>query len=109
MNDRTRRSQSKGCEQLPTNEPHRFASARPLVDPRSGDSEDDASSTKKRKLTSLAGTMLAEISLTKFVMAWVLLIGLPGLSVGLTPLVASAWLAKVFNKAASLSGAGSKL
>jgi Calcineurin-like phosphoesterase len=107
MNDRTRRSQSKGCEQLPANEPHHFASARPLVDPRSGDSEDDASSTKKRKLTSLAGTMLAEISLTKFVMAWVLLIGLPGLSVGLTPLVASAWLAKVSNKAASLSGAGS--
>jgi len=81
--------------------------ARPLIDPRAGDTEDDASSTKKRKLSALAGSMLAEVSLAKFLMAWVLLIGLPGLSLGLAPLVVSAWLTKVSNKMASLSGLGS--
>ena len=37
----------------------------PLLDPRNGDVEDDASSTKQRSLLSLAGSLLAEISLPK--------------------------------------------
>ena len=47
---------------------------RPVIDPRSGDIEDDASSTKRRSLLSLAGTLLSEISLPKLVMAWMLML-----------------------------------
>jgi hypothetical protein len=32
---------------------------RPIVDPRQGDIEDDASSTKRRTLVSVAGNLLA--------------------------------------------------
>jgi 3',5'-cyclic AMP phosphodiesterase CpdA len=64
-----------------------------LLDPRKGDIEDDASSTKGRSLLSLAGTLLAEISLPKLVAAWLLLVALPCFLLGLTPLIGSAWLA----------------
>lgn len=63
-----------------------------LLDPRSGDIEDDASSTKGRSLLSLAGTFLVEISLPKLVAAWLLLVAVPCLLLGLTPLIGSAWL-----------------
>ena len=33
-----------------------------IVDPRHGDIEDDASSTKRRSMLSLAGSLLAEIT-----------------------------------------------
>jgi hypothetical protein len=56
-----------------------------IIDPRDGDVEDDASSTKRRSLFALAGSLLAEISLPKLVIAWVLLIGLPGIMLGMTP------------------------
>jgi hypothetical protein len=64
---------------------------KPIIDPRDGDIEDDASSTKQRSLFSLAGSLLAEISLPKLAVAWVLLIGLPGVALGLAPIVASLW------------------
>ena len=64
-----------------------------LLDPRQGDIEDDTSSTKGRSLLSLAGTLLVEISLPKLIAAWLLLVALPCLLLGLAPLVASAWLA----------------
>jgi 3',5'-cyclic AMP phosphodiesterase CpdA len=67
----------------------------PIIDPRRGDVEDDASSTKNRSLLSLFGTLLVEISLPKLVMTWVLLIVVPALMLGLTPIVASIWLHKV--------------
>ena len=38
---------------------------KPIIDPRDGDIEDDASSTKRRSLFSLAGSLLVEISLPK--------------------------------------------
>lgn len=79
----------------------------PIIDPRAGDAEDDASSTKSHGLTQLAGSMLAEISLPKLLLSWLLMIGIPGLSLGLTPLVGSAWLKTVTNKVAVLSGLGS--
>jgi len=79
----------------------------PILDPRSGDFEDDASSTKARKLTSIAGSMLAEISLPKLIAAWLILIGIPGVMLGLAPLIASAWLAKFSDKLAAISGVGS--
>lgn len=66
-----------------------------LPDPRNGDAEDDASSTKARSLLSLAGSLLAEISLPKLVLSWCLLIGLPGFILGLAPLAGSIWFSKV--------------
>jgi hypothetical protein len=35
---------------------------KPAIDPRRGDVEDDASSSKRRSLLSLAGSLLAEIA-----------------------------------------------
>jgi 3',5'-cyclic AMP phosphodiesterase CpdA len=75
---------------------------RPILDPRDGDIEDDASSTKRRTLVSLAGSVLAEISLPKVAIAWMLLVGFPGLLLGAIPLLVSIWLASVFSKAANI-------
>jgi 3',5'-cyclic AMP phosphodiesterase CpdA len=82
----------------------------PIIDPRLGDIEDDGSSTKRRSMLSLAGSLLAEISLAKLAIAWILLIGLPGLVLGASPLIASIWMARVSSKlSAVLSGVGSAL
>ena len=72
-----------------------------VVDPRSGDVEDDASSTKRRSLLSLAGSLLAEISLPKLILSWTMLFVVPGLLLGLAPLVASAWISMVSRKVTS--------
>jgi len=78
----------------------------PLIDPRFGDVEDDASSTKRRSLLAMAGSLLAEISIPKLILTWVLLVLLPALLLGLAPLIASAWLATLSRKVAGLySGA----
>src|SRR5262245_7201620 len=69
-----------------------------VIDPRRGDVEDDASSTKRRSLLSLAGSLLAEISFPKLVLAWMLLLVVPALVLGLGPIVASAWVSKVWGK-----------
>jgi len=71
---------------------------KPIIDPREGDVEDDASSTKRRSLFSLAGSLLAEVSLPKLVLAWILLIGLPGVILGVAPLIASLWLSAASSK-----------
>lgn len=63
----------------------------PLIDPRRGDVEDDASSPETRSMLAIAGSLLAEISLPKLAVAWMLMIGLPGLMLGLAPLVGTAW------------------
>jgi hypothetical protein len=73
----------------------------PVIDPRDGDVEDDASSTKRRSLLSLAGSLLAEISLPKLILSWTMLFVVPALLLGLTPLVASAWVAAVSRKITS--------
>jgi len=75
---------------------------RPILDPRDGDIEDDASSTKRRSFISLAGSLLAEISLPKLAVAWMLLIGFPGLLLGAVPLLISIWLSSVFSKAGNI-------
>ncbi|MFA5956376.1 metallophosphoesterase [Hyphomicrobium sp.] len=75
---------------------------RPIVDPRHGDVEDDASSTKRRTLISLAGSLLAEISLPKLFAAWAILIVLPALLLGAAPLLASIWISAVSSKAAAI-------
>ncbi len=82
----------------------------PILDPRDGDVEDDASSTKRRSLLQLAGNMLAEISLPKLIVVWFLLIGFPGLLLGGTPLLASMWMTSVLSKAfAAFAGVWSVL
>ncbi len=73
----------------------------PVIDPRGGDVEDDASSTKRRSLLSLAGSLLAEISLPKLILSWTMLFVVPGLLLGLAPLVASAWVSMVSRKITS--------
>ncbi|MDH6230378.1 hypothetical protein M2281_000950 [Mesorhizobium soli] len=65
---------------------------KPIIDPHLGDIEDDASSTKKRSLMAIAGSMLIEISLFKLAFAWVLLLLVPGLVLGLLPIAAGIWL-----------------
>jgi hypothetical protein len=74
----------------------------PLIDPCLGDVEDDASSTKRRSLLAMAGTILAEVSLPKLIVSWVLLILLPAMLLGLTPLIVSGWLATFSRKVAAL-------
>src|SRR5258708_27523060 len=73
-----------------------------IIDPRDGDVEDDASSTKRRSLFSLAGSLLAEISLPKLVIASVLLIGLPGIMLGMTPLLVSLWISTTSSKVSAI-------
>lgn len=80
-----------------------------IIDPRSGDTEDDASSTKRRSLLAIAGSLLAEISLPKLVLAWVILVIVPGVLLGLAPLVVTAWVAKVSGKIEAVAGIGSLL
>lgn len=83
---------------------------RPKIDPRRGDIEDDASSTKRRSLLSLAGSLLAEISIPKLAVAWIWLIVVPSLMLGVAPIVASIWLSKVSDKfATSLAGVWSAI
>jgi Calcineurin-like phosphoesterase len=70
----------------------------PLIDPRFGDVEDDASSTKQHSLLRIAGSLLAEVSLPKLAVAWGLLIVLPGILIGLAPLIVTAWVAALARK-----------
>jgi predicted MPP superfamily phosphohydrolase len=72
-----------------------------LVDPRRGDAEDDASSTKRRTLLAIAGSLLAEISIPKLITAWVVLIVLPSVVLGLAPLIVSGWFAVISRKVTS--------
>jgi hypothetical protein len=81
----------------------------PLIDPRCGDAEDDVASTKQRSLFAIAGSLLAEISVTKLLLAWTVSILLPGILLGLAPLLATAWFASVSTKIASLTELGTGL
>src|SRR5262249_24442971 len=64
----------------------------PIIDPRRGDFEDDASSPMRRSLVSLAGSLLVEISLPKLIFAWLIMLVIPSILLGLAPFVATAWL-----------------
>ena len=74
---------------------------RPGIDPRRGDIEDDASSSKRRSLLSLAGSLLAEISLPKLVVAFTLLVVIPSWALGIAPIVAAIWFGKLSSKLAT--------
>ena len=73
-----------------------------IVDPRLGDIEDDASSTKRRSMLSLAGSLLVEISLPKLLVAWSLLLVVPGFLLGLAPIIFIEWFKVVTDKLTSL-------
>jgi predicted MPP superfamily phosphohydrolase len=76
------------------------------LDPRQGDVEDDAASPGQRSLLAIAGSLLVEISLPKLLFAWTVSLLLPSVLLGLTPLVATAWLAKVSGHIPALTGVG---
>src|SRR3954471_24804573 len=76
----------------------------PFVDPRAGNVEADASSTESRSLLAIAGNLLVEVSLPKLVLALVVLVVLPALLLGSTPLFASMWWTKF--SATSVGGVG---
>jgi len=80
-----------------------------LFDPREGDVEDDSSSPKKRSLLAIAGSLFAEISLPKLVVAWTVSILLPAVLLGAAPLVATAWFTKVSRITAQLTELGAVL
>jgi len=78
----------------------------PLVDPRRGDVEDDASSPGQRSLLAIAGSLLVEISLPKLLFAWTVSLLLPAVLLGLAPLVATAWLSSASEHILELTGYG---
>ena len=84
-------------------------SGRPILDPRDGDAEDDASSPKQKSLLAIAGSLLAEISLPKLVLAWIASIVAPAAILGIAPLVATAWVGDVFARLLELTGIGAAL
>jgi hypothetical protein len=83
--------------------------ALPLVDPRQGDVEDDAASPGQRSLLAIAGSLLVEISLPKLLFAWTVSLVLPAVLLGLTPLVATAWLATISGHILVLTEIGAAL
>lgn len=78
-----------------------------IIEPRNGDAEDDASSTKKHSLIAIAGSLLGEISLPKLALAWVLGALLPSLLLGAAPLVVTAWIASLSGRLMALAGVSS--
>ena len=82
---------------------------RPILDPRNGDAEDDVSSPKQKSLLAIAGSLLAEISLTKLLLAWIVSIVLPAAILGLAPLIVTAWVGGVFSRVLELYGFGAAL
>jgi predicted MPP superfamily phosphohydrolase len=68
------------------------AGMRRVIDPRNGDIESDASSPKSRSMLALAGSLLAEVSLPKLVVAWTSLIALPAVTLGAIPIAAFVWI-----------------
>ena len=77
---------------------------RPILDPRDGDAEDDASSPKQKSLLAIAGSLLAEISLTKLLLALIASIVAPAVMLGLAPLVATAWVRGALFRVLELTG-----
>jgi predicted MPP superfamily phosphohydrolase len=92
----------KGLEDLHSHRAKkRWPTMRRPFDPRDGDIENDWSSTKSRSLLSLAGSLVVEVSLPKLALAWLLLIVIPAVMLGLTPLVLSVWVRRISAAATS--------
>jgi hypothetical protein len=58
---------------------------------------------------AIAGRLLAEISLPKLLIAWVASIVLPAAILGLAPLIATAWVGRVFSRLLELYGIGAAI
>ncbi len=99
-------SSSSAKPKLKRYEPDR---ALPILDPRNGDAEDDVSSPKQKSLLAIAGSLLAEISLAKLLLAWLVSIVAPAAILGLAPLVVTAWVAGVVSRLLELYGFGAAL
>ena len=99
-------SSSSAEPKLELREPDRKG---PILDPRDGDAEDDVSSPKQKSLLAIAGSLLAEISLTKLLLAWIVSIVLPAAILGLAPLIVTAWVGGVFSRVLELYGFGAAL
>ncbi|MGN1289541.1 MAG: metallophosphoesterase, partial [Bradyrhizobium sp.] len=80
-----------------------------LLDPRDGDFEDNAASPEQRSLFAIVGSLLVEISPAKLLFAWTVSLLLPGLLLGLAPLVASAWISSLSQQVLALSEVGAVL
>jgi hypothetical protein len=80
-----------------------------IIDPRQGDAEDDISAPKARSMMLIAGSLLAEISLFKFALAWVVAVMVPAILTGVLPLLASAWLASISYRVFAVTGISSVL
>jgi 3',5'-cyclic AMP phosphodiesterase CpdA len=68
--------------------------------------ENDHSATKQRSLLSILGSLLAEISLPKLLLAWIVSILLPAVLLGLAPLALTAWAGKSWIRLAEATGTG---
>ena len=88
---------------------HAQERAKPLLDPRLGDMENDHSATKQRSLLAIAGSLLAEISLTKLLFAWAFSALLPAVLLGFAPLVLTAWVGEASNRLYEASAVGAIL
>jgi hypothetical protein len=77
-----------------------------IIEPKAGDAEDDASSTKKRSLIAIAGTLLGEINLPKLALSWIILALVPALLLGLAPPLATAWFLSMSDRVVALAGIG---
>jgi hypothetical protein len=86
-----------------TRSSNRGGLGKPFIDPRRGDVETDVSSTKQHSMLSLAGGLLVEISLPKLLMAWTLLLVVPGLLLGLAPIAISDWVRTLSDTIATLA------
>jgi len=71
--------------------------------------ENDHSATKQRSLLAIAGSLLAEISLTKLLFAWAFSILLPAVLLGLAPVVLTAWIGEASSRLAEASAVGAIL
>ncbi|WP_246529459.1 metallophosphoesterase family protein [Microvirga zambiensis] len=95
IDSQTVKSGLRGVDDSDAQDPNRPASMHRckslLIDPRLGDAEDDVASTKSRSLVAIGGRLLAEISLPKLFVAWIMLIGLPAILLGLAPLIVLGW------------------
>jgi 3',5'-cyclic AMP phosphodiesterase CpdA len=77
-----------------------------LIDPRNGDIETDASSTESRSLLALAGNLLAEVSLPKMAAAFISLVIVPTVLVGLVPVIVTIWAQELSGGRPGVSGIG---
>lgn len=78
-------------EDLVRRVPKRRGLPRPIIDPRRGDVEDDASSPRHRSLLAIAGSMLVELNFLKLALAGIIMIVVPAVLLGLAPLLITGW------------------